>query len=96
MIKFYKRYKIIYMYNFINNSIVCLGGVFIVIFVGIGLACFTLAFEYWWYKYKKSSKVANTMNPKQMVMGRGEFTYPVISNYENSGMRSRNIIQGFR
>lgn len=75
-----------------------LGGVFIVIFVGIGLACFTLAFEYWWYKYKKSSKVSNTMNPKQNIaIGRSEFTYPVIPNFmETSGMRSRNIIQGFR
>lgn len=37
------------------------------------------------------------MNPKQMVMGRGEFTYPVVPNFnETSGMRSRNIIQGFR
>ena len=75
-----------------------IGGVFIVIFVGIGLACFTLAFEYWWYKYKKSSKVANTMNPKQMAMTRGgEFTYPMVPTLNaNSGMRSRSIIQGFR
>ena len=27
------------------------------IFVGIGLACITLGFEYWWYKYRKGSKV---------------------------------------
>lgn len=38
-------------------SIQNIGGVFIVIFVGIGLACITLAFEYWWYKYRKGSKV---------------------------------------
>nr|WHU27575.1 ionotropic receptor 25a [Matsumurasca onukii] len=38
----------------INN----IGGVFIVIFVGIGLSCVTLAFEYWWYKYRKP-KVVN-------------------------------------
>lgn len=38
-------------------SIQNIGGVFIVIFVGIGLACITLAFEYWWYKYRKVSKV---------------------------------------
>jgi len=74
-----------------------LGGVFIVIFVGIGLACFTLAFEYWWYKYKRTSKVSNAMNPKQMAMGQGEFSYPVIPKFdETSGMRSRSIIQGFR
>lgn len=38
-------------------SIQNIGGVFIVIFVGIGLACITLAFEYWWYKYRKGTKV---------------------------------------
>ncbi|CAH1971639.1 unnamed protein product [Acanthoscelides obtectus] len=38
-------------------SIQNIGGVFIVIFVGIGLACITLAFEYWWYKYKKVTNI---------------------------------------
>lgn len=38
-------------------SIQNIGGVFIIIFVGIGLASITLAFEYWWYKYRKTSKV---------------------------------------
>lgn len=38
-------------------SIQNIGGVFIVIFVGIGMACITLIFEYWWYKYKKSPKI---------------------------------------
>lgn len=40
-------------------SIQNIGGVFIVIFVGIGLACITLAFEYWWYKYRKNTKVVD-------------------------------------
>lgn len=34
-----------------------IGGVFIVIFVGIGLACITLAFEYWFYKYKQKPRM---------------------------------------
>jgi len=34
-------------------SISNIGGVFIVIFVGIGLAVVTLIFEFWYYKYKK-------------------------------------------
>lgn len=38
-------------------SIQNIGGVFIVIFVGIGLACLTLIFEYWYYKYRKNAKV---------------------------------------
>lgn len=36
------------------------GGVFIVIFVGIGLACVTLAFEYWWYKHRKGPRVTDS------------------------------------
>lgn len=41
-------------------SIQNIGGVFIVIFVGIGMACITLIFEYWWYKYRKSTpKITN-------------------------------------
>lgn len=42
-------------------SIQNIGGVFIVIFVGIGLACVTLAFEYWWYKYRKNSNITNVI-----------------------------------
>lgn len=41
-------------YSFVYKS----GGVFIVIFVGIGLACVTLAFEYWFYKYKQNPRIA--------------------------------------
>lgn len=42
-------------------SIQNIGGVFIVIFVGIGMACVTLVFEYWWYKYrtKNTPKITN-------------------------------------
>lgn len=38
-------------------SIQNIGGVFIVIFMGIGLACITLGFEYWWFKWRKRSTV---------------------------------------
>jgi len=44
-------------------SIHNIGGVFIVIFVGIGLAVITLAFEHWYYKYKKpQSRVGSAIN----------------------------------
>ncbi|PSN38557.1 Ionotropic receptor 25a [Blattella germanica] len=43
-------------------SIQNIGGVFIVIFVGIGLACITLAFEYWWYRFKRNPQVVDTGN----------------------------------
>ncbi|KAB0800767.1 hypothetical protein PPYR_06506 [Photinus pyralis] len=38
-------------------SIQNIGGVFIVIFVGICLACGTLGFEYWYYKHRKVGNV---------------------------------------
>ncbi|KAB7494816.1 Ionotropic receptor 25a [Armadillidium nasatum] len=41
-------------------SIENIGGVFIVIFVGIGLACITLAFEYWWYKGGRATRVTDS------------------------------------
>ncbi|XP_037037565.1 ionotropic receptor 25a [Bradysia coprophila] len=40
-------------------SIQNIGGVFIVIFVGIGMACITLVFEYWYYKYRKNPKITD-------------------------------------
>jgi ionotropic glutamate receptor len=33
-------------------SIQNIGGVFLVIFIGIGLGLITLAFEYYWYKWR--------------------------------------------
>lgn len=41
-------------------SIQNIGGVFIVIFVGIGMACITLAFEFWYYRIRKTPKVLAT------------------------------------
>ncbi|CAG9797996.1 unnamed protein product [Chironomus riparius] len=40
-------------------SIQNIGGVFIVIFVGIGMACITLAFEFWYYKLRKTPKIVS-------------------------------------
>lgn len=54
-------------------SIQNIGGVFIVIFVGIGLACITLAFEYWWYKYRKGVKV-NDVRKQSDLSTRAGFT----------------------
>ncbi len=56
-------------------SIYNIGGVFIVIFVGIALAIFTLVIEYWYYKYKKpasristgSDLVAKQLKVKQQI-----------------------------
>ncbi|XP_036327744.1 ionotropic receptor 25a [Rhagoletis pomonella] len=42
-------------------SIHNIGGVFIVIFVGIGMACITLVFEYWWYKYRKNPRIVDVI-----------------------------------
>ena len=59
------------------------GGVFIVIFVGIGLACVTLAFEYWWYKHRKGPRVTDSgrvLNVKS-EMAKTNFT-PEKSNFQ--------------
>lgn len=40
-------------------SIQNIGGVFIVIFIGIGLACVTLSLEYYWYKWRKRPTIGD-------------------------------------
>lgn len=40
-------------------SIQNIGGVFIVIFVGIGMACITLVVEYWYYRYRRNPQIAD-------------------------------------
>lgn len=50
-------------------SIQNIGGVFIVIFVGIGMACLTLVFEYWWYKYRKNTKIVQVAEAPQSTIG---------------------------
>lgn len=57
-------------------SIQNIGGVFIVIFVGIGMACVTLVFEYWYYKYRKNPKIidvieATAKHDRQTNLGDG-------------------------
>lgn len=52
------------------------GGVFIVIFVGIGLAIITLIIEYWYYKYKKPIRVDSSskkMQVKQAIQATSGF-----------------------
>lgn len=68
-------------------SIQNIGGVFIVIFVGIGLACITLAFEYWWYKYRKVSKVIAVQEapPKQNFNER-----KIVSRNEKDEQKAKN------
>ena len=48
-------------------SIYNIGGVFIVIFVGIGLAIITLIVEYWYYKYKKPAMRVDSADKKMQV-----------------------------
>ncbi|KAF5270318.1 hypothetical protein FQR65_LT05506 [Abscondita terminalis] len=48
-------------------SIQNIGGVFIVIFVGICLACGTLAFEYWYYKHRRVTDIITIQEPDKDV-----------------------------
>uniref|UniRef100_A0A1I8NTP0 Ionotropic glutamate receptor C-terminal domain-containing protein n=2 Tax=Stomoxys calcitrans TaxID=35570 RepID=A0A1I8NTP0_STOCA len=51
-------------------SIENIGGVFIVIFVGIGMACITLVFEYWWYKWRKNPRIIDVAEAKSTPLGK--------------------------
>lgn len=64
-------------------SIQNIGGVFIVIFVGIGMACITLVFEYWWYRYRK--------NPRIIDVAEANSTQP---SYKDGGKATDGIILG--
>lgn len=65
-----------------------LGGVFIVIFVGIGMACMTLVFEYWWYKYRKNPNLIEVgpVNASNRVQGPEKTKSDLFG-----GFRNRNI-----
>lgn len=64
-------------------SIANIGGVFIVIFVGIGFACVTLFVEYWWYKYKHRSKIINVTSVDN-VMETGRSNLNVVETNQSS------------
>ncbi|XP_034939121.1 ionotropic receptor 25a-like [Chelonus insularis] len=55
-------------------SIQNIGGVFIVIFVGIILACMTLAFEYWYYRYRPQMQEKKR---QQMTKGSSQEVKPI-------------------
>ncbi|CAG7815216.1 unnamed protein product, partial [Allacma fusca] len=56
-------------------SIHNIGGVFIVIFVGIIMACFTLVFEYWWYRKRNiAEEMAEMALPAPKEYGTGAFS----------------------
>lgn len=78
-------------------SIENIGGVFIVIFVGIGMACITLVFEYWWYKYRKNPRIidvaeaASTPPGKDVKLAEGIILGQTGKEYEkaNAALRPR-------
>lgn len=80
-------------------SIQNIGGVFIVIFVGIGMACVTLLFEYWYYKYRKNPKIidvaeAYTKSDNVAKLEKSNEHKPEKGSFfKNSMLRSRNLQQ---
>ncbi|BES98926.1 glutamate receptor [Nesidiocoris tenuis] len=77
-------------------SIHNIGGVFIVIFVGIGLACITLGLEYWWYKYKRPVSTAGaplvgptTVSNAMSHMGNKQLSVTGLMDYAGKEPRSR-------
>ncbi|KAI5740635.1 hypothetical protein M8J76_005732 [Diaphorina citri] len=74
-------------------SIHNIGGVFIVIFVGIALACVTLAFEYWWYKYRNPQLNEFTANKQNIDEFNRKMKIAAITDYEN--VRNRHYQSNF-
>lgn len=74
-------------------SIQNIGGVFIVIFVGIGMACLTLIFEYYWYKYRKSTRSIDVAeeDKTQKVDYRVIDLHKKKSDSKNAMLRPRNV-----
>lgn len=70
-------------------SIQNIGGVFIVIFVGIGMACVTLVFEYWWYKYRKGTPKVTHVTESMEPLEHTEHT----EKKEMGFMRNRDILE---
>ncbi|XP_012287489.1 ionotropic receptor 25a [Orussus abietinus] len=70
-------------------SIQNIGGVFIVIFVGIGLACLTLAFEYWWYRYRPRVSSQNIVPVQNVKPIRLNLQPAIPSNHPPPTFRSR-------
>ena len=58
------------------------GGVFIVIFVGIGLAIITLVVEYWYYKYKKPQSRVDSGSKKFQVKQAAATNFSDKKDYE--------------
>ncbi|XP_068617329.1 ionotropic receptor 25a isoform X1 [Battus philenor] len=71
-------------------SIQNIGGVFIVIFMGIGLACLTLAVEYWWYKWRKRPIIGDVtrVEPAKLARNIGD---PGVVKPEVLAFRSKNL-----
>lgn len=62
----------------INN----IGGVFIVIFIGVILACITLVIEYWYFKKKESKVITVEPNKKHFNHPENKFSTDFIHNQE--------------
>ncbi|KAJ0183146.1 hypothetical protein K1T71_001122 [Dendrolimus kikuchii] len=71
-------------------SIQNIGGVFIVIFMGIGLACITLGVEYWWYKWRKRPTVGDVTQVEPVKTTRLDPDGTVTKD-EGFNFRSRNL-----
>lgn len=56
------------------------------IFVGIGLACVTLAFEYWWYKYRKPSVITTHSSFRKDPMNK--------SDWSSKQLRDQKLFRG--
>nr|AFC91757.2 putative ionotropic receptor IR25a [Cydia pomonella] len=78
-------------------SIQNIGGVFIVIFMGIGLACITLGVEYWWYKWRKRPIIGDVTQVEPSKTTRNNADNSTTKIGEGFTFRSRNMgLSNFR
>lgn len=69
-------------------SIYNIGGVFIVIFIGIGMACITLAFEYWFFKYRKNPRIIDVAEAKPSNRNEKDSDGIVVDSVEKEDTKS--------
>ncbi|KPJ12748.1 Calcium-independent phospholipase A2-gamma [Papilio machaon] len=79
-------------------SIQNIGGVFIVIFLGIALACATLAAEYWWYKWRRRPTISDVTRALALMgyTGPTKGPGPNILSIDGGGIRGIIAIEILR
>ena len=77
-------------------SIQNIGGVFIVIFVGIGLACVTLMFEYYYYRFRPKVNVEDVAANPDAKIKPVDAVKPIVFNLRPAPTQALQLPTRFR